>query len=283
MKKIPSKCKLFISQSMQHSTADIIKAERDEVLETLKTLYPNTEFELIEQCYVKDPESWNNKSPRELRWARLGRSIEMMAEAYLIVFVNNGIESSIAPGCKSEMTVAKEYLNEYKDEYQFCTLNDLKKEVENRKPTGPFLDNILQCVKYDTKKYDEYTTELINVIKPFLPDIDFTDYTINDTTDEWFIEFYNSDVVVRVSLEKAVLIADERYDFGRFYLFEVWDRMSSFSDDRQSQIIIRSIPTDNHRGIYVDHYTYTPGTHGTLFDALNEYVGLKRSDIKELN
>ena len=113
---LPETTRVFVSQAMQHSTPEKVHNERDGIMEKLKKLYPNNEFILIDQYDIQDPPEWESKSPRGIRWARLARSIDMMADADLIVFTNDALDYNqtgvLAPGCLSEHKVATEYHNE---------------------------------------------------------------------------------------------------------------------------------------------------------------------------
>lgn len=244
IKQLPKDCKLFISQSMQHSTAEKIKAERDHVLEMLKELYPNTNFTLIEQCYVKDPESWKDKNPRELRWARLGRSIEMMATANLIVFVDNGIDTDIAPGCKSELTVALEYQKEYPNDYFIMHEYQLEYELSYQK-APQFSQNIIECVKSDIDRYNKYWYALISVVKKHLPDIDLDDFLITDTENDWVLDYSSpGSISITASLDKCVLIDQPDYDDGEFFKFGI-EIPINVLDIESARIIIRSFYRDD--------------------------------------
>ena len=45
---LPETTKVFVSQAMQHSTPEKVHEERNEIMEKLKKLYPETNFILID-------------------------------------------------------------------------------------------------------------------------------------------------------------------------------------------------------------------------------------------
>lgn len=116
--------KLFISQSMQHSTPEEVMRVRERIFSIVKDAYPGETFELIDQYNVEDNPVWKDMDPRALRWTRLAHSIIMMGQADLIVFDDESLKGN-APGCNAEYAIAKEYHKEYPDSYQYTTVNEL--------------------------------------------------------------------------------------------------------------------------------------------------------------
>lgn len=278
---LPSKCNVFISQSMQHSSIEKFLRERQCVIASLKALYPDVEFNVIQQQDMKVPDDWKEKNPRALRWAQLGKSIEMMGEADLIVFVNDGIDTDIAPGCKSEYAVVINYFAEYPASYKWCTLSDLRDALtETTGQCDAFENNIIECVKVDIKKYSEYFQELVNIMRPLVPELDFNRFDINDNSTEWFVEYQHESLEIHAALNKCALIDDDDYDLGRFFVFMVEEYKEG---QPVSSITIRSINTDNHTGLYIDTSSYDDSSkYANIFEALMEYVELLAEDIEEL-
>jgi hypothetical protein len=255
---LPETTKVFVSQAMQHSTPEKVHAEREEIMEKLKKLYPNNEFILIDQYDIQDPPEWESKSPRGIRWARLARSIDMMADADLIVFTNNALNYNqtgiLAPGCMSEHTVASKYQNEYPNEYFIMYEYQLDYELTSI-DVPQFNDNIIECVKADIERYNRYWCELISVVKKHMPDIDLNDFLINDTVSNWVLEYSSGSMSIVVSLNKCVVTHDICYDGGTFFEFVVAFNPSYFvwKPTTPTEIIIKSYyidDTDNGIRVY---------------------------------
>ena len=147
--KLPETTQVFVSQAMQHSTPEKVHTERMQIIAKLQKLYPETNFILIDQYDIQDPPEWESKTPRGIRWARLARSIDMMADADLIVFTNDALDYNqtgiLAPGCLSEHTVASKYQNEYPNEYFIMYEYQLDYELINH-DLPQFNDNINESV-----------------------------------------------------------------------------------------------------------------------------------------
>lgn len=245
---LPETTKVFVSQSMQHSTPEKVHAERDSIMEKLKKLYPDNEFILIDQYDIKDPPEWESKSPRGIRWARLARSIDMMADADLIVFTYDAIDYNqtgvLAPGCLSEHKVATEYQNEYPNEYFIMYEYQLDYELECR-DVPQFTQNIIECVKADIEKYNRYWCKLISVVKKHMPDLDINDFLVNDSTNEWVLEYSSpGSMSILASLNKCVVIDEPDYDGGAFFEFIISIPMNA-PGTTSSSIIIRSYYYDD--------------------------------------
>ena len=91
--------KVFISQGMSNKSSEEIKAVRQEVKEDLhKRLH--TEIEIIDSFF--EDEIKNNK-PVFL----LGKAIQKLSEADLVVFVSNCWQ--MYRGCKIEYEICKQY------------------------------------------------------------------------------------------------------------------------------------------------------------------------------
>ena len=261
------KNKVFVSQAMQHATPDEVHKERDGIMSKLKQIYPEHEFELIEQYHVAEPAEWKDKTPRELRWARLARSIDMMSSADIIVFADSAMLSGIAPGCKAERTVATEYKNEYPDgEYHIINEWDLNKYIRE-KGLNPFYTNIMECVKYDTKMFVEYYEELINIVRRFIPLK--SDPTVNDTENCWYVEYVELPWYICAELSKCCIVDEEDYDNGEFFRF-VFEY--GYGVDETSKIVIKSYNNGQTKGIKVDEYKLSPDKTIpiALFESLKE-------------
>lgn len=255
---LPETTKVFVSQAMQHSTPEKVHAERDSIMEKLKKLYPENEFILIDQYDIKDPPEWESKSPRGIRWARLARSIDMMADADLIVFTNDALDYNqtglVAPGCMSEHTVAFRYQDEYPNEYSILYEYQLDYELDCR-DIPQFTQNIIECVKADIEKYNRYWCKLISVVKKHMPDLDINDFLIKDTSNSWVLEYSSNSMSIVASLSKCVVIDEPDYDGGEFFEFVVAINPSCFGwkPTTPTEIIIRSYYIDDRdNGIRVD-------------------------------
>lgn len=240
---LPKTTRVFVSQAMQHSTPEKVHAERDTIMEKLKKLYPNNEFILIDQYDIQDPPEWESKSPRGIRWARLARSIDMMADADLIVFTYDAIDYNqtgvIAPGCLSEHKVATEYQNEYPNEYFIMYEYQLDYELESRE-VPQFTQNIMECVKADIEKYNRYWCKLISVVKKHMPDINMNDFLINDTVSNWVLDYSSGSMSITASLNKCVVVDEPDYDGGAFFEFSIFIPMNDVPGTTDANIIIRS-------------------------------------------
>lgn len=245
---LPETTKVFVSQAMQHSTPEKVHAEREEIMEKLKKLYPDHEFVLIDQYDIQDPPEWKSKTPRGIRWARLARSIDMMADADLIVFTYDAIDYNqtgiLAPGCLSEHTVASKYQNEYPNEYFIMYEYQLDYELINH-DLPQFNDNIIECVKADIERYNRYWCKLISVVKNHMPDINLSDFLVNDSTNEWVLEYSSpGSMSILASLNKCVVIDEPDYDGGAFFEFIVSIPMNA-PGTSSAHITIRSYYYDD--------------------------------------
>lgn len=258
---LPETTRVFVSQAMQHSTPEKVHSERDGIMEKLKKLYPDNEFILIDQYDIKDPPEWESKSPRGIRWARLARSIDMMSEADLIVFTYDAIDYNqtgvLAPGCLSEHKVATEYQNEYPNEYFIMYEYQLDYELECR-DVPQFTQNIIECVKDDIEKYNRYWCKLISVVKKHMPDINLNDFLVNDSTNEWVLEYSSpGSMSILASLNKCVVIDEPDYDGGAFFEFIISIPMNA-PGTTSAHMIIRSYYYDDMvNGIRVHECTDT--------------------------
>ena len=262
------KNKVFVSQAMQHSTPEKVHAEREEIMEKLKKLYPNNEFILIDQYDIQDPPEWESKSPRGIRWARLGRSIEMMSHADIIVFTETALDGN-APGCASEFTVATRYRNEYPLEYYIIMEKELNDYLKKSDEASAFYRNIINCVDADIKEYDDYFNEIIAVLNEYIP-IDFKGAYVNDTDTEWYIERVFSPYYICAELSKCTVIDEADYDGGGFFKF-VFE--SGYEEKDTSRIIIKSFNDGTSKGLKVDEYYLTDSISSNdkkIFEALKE-------------
>lgn len=239
---LPETTKVFVSQAMQHSTPEKVHTERMEIMTKLQKLYPETNFILIDQYDIQDPPEWESKSPRGIRWARLARSIDMMADADLIVFTYDAIDYNqtgiLAPGCLSEHTVASKYQNEYPNEYFIMYEYQLDYELECR-DVPQFTQNIIECVKDDIERYNRYWCKLISVVKKHMPDINLSDFLVNDTSSNWVLEYSSGSMSICCSLNKCVVIDEPDYDGGAFFEFSIFIPIN-VPGTTDANIIIRS-------------------------------------------
>lgn len=260
--------KVFVSQAMQHSTSERVHKERDAIIDKLRRAYPNCTFELIDQYHVAEPVEWKSKSPRELRWARLGRSIEMMSHADIIVFTETALDGN-APGCASEFTVATRYRNEYPLEYYIIMEKELNDYLKKSDEASAFYRNIINCVDADIKEYDDYFNEIIAVLNEYIP-IDFKGAYVNDTDTEWYIERSFSPYYICAELSKCTVIDEADYDGGGFFKF-VFE--SGYEEKDTSRIIIKSFNDGTSKGLKVDEYYLTDSISSKdkkIFEALKE-------------
>lgn len=91
--------KLFISQPMANLTEEQIRKARQHAIEEIGKIYGEEEVEVIDSIITDETEG---KGPI---WF-LGKSIELMAEADLCVFLDGWAD---ARGCRVEHLVAEEY------------------------------------------------------------------------------------------------------------------------------------------------------------------------------
>lgn len=91
--------KLFISQPMAGLTEQQIRDARDNAVKAIEKIYGEEEVEVIDSIITDETEG---KAPL---WF-LGKSIELMAEADLCVFLDGWAD---ARGCRVEHLVAEEY------------------------------------------------------------------------------------------------------------------------------------------------------------------------------
>ena len=271
---LPETTKVFVSQAMQHSTPEKVHTERMQIIAKLQKLYPDTNFILIDQYDIQDPPEWESKTPRGIRWARLARSIDMMADADLIVFTYDAIDYNqtgiLAPGCMSEHTVASKYQNEYPNEYFIMYEYQLDYELETR-DVPQFTQNIIECVKADIEKYNRYWCKLIAIVKKHMPDINLSDFLINDTDSNWVLEYASGSMRIVTSLNKCVVTNEPDYDGGAFFEFSIFIPMN-VPGTTDANIIIRSYHYDDRdNGIRV--YSWTDSEFPIIkemFDELKE-------------
>jgi len=289
---LPETTKVFVSQAMQHSTPEKVHTERMEIMTKLQKLYPETNFILIDQYDIQDPPEWESKTPRGIRWARLARSIDMMADADLIVFTYDAIDYNqtgiLAPGCMSEHTVASKYQNEYPNEYFIMYEYQLDYELECR-DVPQFTQNIIECVKDDIEiynilvKYHRYWCKLISVVKKHMPDINLSDFLVNDTRTDWVLEYSSpGSMSICCSLNKCVVVDDLFVDGGAFFEFSIFIPMN-VPGTTDANIIIRSYYYDDRdNGIRV--YSRTDSEFPIIkemFDELKETCDLFRYNSLE--
>lgn len=273
--KLPETTQVFVSQAMQHSTPEKVHTERMQIIAKLQKLYPDTTFILIDQYDIQDPPEWESKTPRGIRWARLARSIDMMADADLIVFTYDAIDYNqtgiLAPGCLSEHTVASKYQNEYPNEYQIMYEYQLDYELECR-DVPQFTQNIIECVKDDIERYNRYWCKLISVVKKHMPDINLSDFMVNDTNTDWVLEYSSpGSMSIVASLNKRVVVDEPDYDGGAFFEFSIFIPMNA-PGTTDANIIIRSYYRDDlANGIRVYSWTGTDVPFvKDMFDELTE-------------
>lgn len=277
--------KVFVSQSMQHSTAEKVMKERQIIMCYLKTLYPGYDFTLINQYSLKDKEDWKDKSPRGRRWACLGRSIEMMADADLIVFMQDAIvPGSNAPGCSVEWAVAQEYMVEYPGEYSITTDKILRDEIHIRKNTikESFGTVLTHIIAVDFDKYYGYFRELINVVMEQNEWVKDNEFEWNDNNHTYYGDMVDDDFIISVELSKEFTTIDGAKDLGNMFAFTFESKPTE--PGVYSYITIRSIDTDEHTGLYIDTANFSDDDKQIhVFKALMDYVELKKEDIKEFN
>ena len=94
--------KVFISMPMRGKNMEEIVKTRSQIFEKVKDHFPESKLELLDQiieddCPFKDPDAgiWY-----------LGKSIEIMAEADVVVFAPNW---HLASGCRAEKFIAENY------------------------------------------------------------------------------------------------------------------------------------------------------------------------------
>ena len=273
---LPETTKVFVSQAMQHSTPEKVHTERMQIIAKLQKLYPETNFILIDQYDIQDPPEWESKTPRGIRWARLARSIDMMADADLIVFTYDAIDYNqtgiLAPGCLSEHTVASKYQNEYPNEYFIMYEYQLDYELETR-DVPQFTQNIIECVKDDIERYNRYWCKLISVVKKHMPDINLSDFLINDTRTNWVLEYSSpGSMSIVASLYKGVVVDEPDYDGGAFFEFSIFIPINDIPGTTDANIIIRSYYHDDMtNGIRVYSWTDTDvPIIKEMFDELKE-------------
>ena len=273
--KLPETTQVFVSQAMQHSTPEKVHTERMQIIAKLQKLYPDTNFILIDQYDIQDPPEWESKTPRGIRWARLARSIDMMADADLIVFTYDAIDYNqtgiLAPGCLSEHTVASKYQNEYPNEYFIMYEYQLDYELECR-DVPQFTQNIIECVKDDIERYNRYWCKLISVVKKHMPDINLSDFLVNDTSTKWVLEYSSGSMSIVASLSKCVVVDEPDYDGGAFFEFSIFIPMNDVPGTTDANIIIRSYYRDDLvNGIRVYSYTDSEVPYvKEMFDELTE-------------
>ena len=95
--------KIFISQPMKGKSVEEIAGERSNAISQLTEIYG--EFEIIE-CHFKDIDWDSDKTPVNEPVKFLSRSINLLAEADLVVFLSGWHE---ARGCRIEESIAHAY------------------------------------------------------------------------------------------------------------------------------------------------------------------------------
>lgn len=277
--------KVFVSQSMQHSTAEKVMKERQIILCYLMTLYPGYNFKLINQYSLKDKEEWKDKSLRGRRWACLGRSIEMMADADLIVFMQDAImPGSNAPGCSVEWQVAQAYMEEYPGDYSITTDKILRDEIHIRKNVVKESFNTIlnHIIAADFDKYYAFFRELISVVMEQTELVD-NEFEWNDNARVYYGDMVDDDYIISVELSKDFVLYDGTKDLGNIFAF-TFESKTTDPESANPYITIRSIDTDEHTGVYIDGSNFSDDDkHINVFKALTEYVELKKEDIKEFN
>ena len=248
------KNKVFVSQAMQHATPEQVHKERDQIMNNLKLVYPEHQFELIEQYHVAEPAEWKDKTPRALRWARLARSIVMMADADIIVFAESFM-NTYAAGCQAEHTVAMAYKAEYDtDEYYVIHANELERYIKG-KGLNPLQKNINNCIDADMKIFMDYYEELMSIVRKFIPVNEPT--AASDTENNWYVEFVNTPYYICAELSKQCLVDEEDYDNGEFFKF-VFEYEFGWKSDETSKIVIKSYNNGQTKGLKVDEYKLSP-------------------------
>lgn len=91
--------KVFISQLMNGRDLEMIALERKQIMEHVRKLYPDAE-EI--QSFFGHPDMDSKNTPLKM----LGMSLELMAEADLVVFADCW---SLGRGCKIEHDAALQY------------------------------------------------------------------------------------------------------------------------------------------------------------------------------
>lgn len=94
---------IFISQVMNNKTENEIKEERDAAIDRLKVLYKGTEFKILESYFKYE---WVNDNYKNKPLKFLSKSIDMMANADLVVFIGDWKN---ARGCRVEHLCAQSY------------------------------------------------------------------------------------------------------------------------------------------------------------------------------
>lgn len=95
--------KVFISQIMNGKTNEEILSERQLIMKTVETMYPNQDISFIDSFV---DEYQNDTIANKSLWY-LGRSVEKLSEANLAVFVNKCYMHT--RGCKIERDCCKLY------------------------------------------------------------------------------------------------------------------------------------------------------------------------------
>ena len=100
--------KLFISQSMTSREPQEVLAERWKIKQLIKFIYPNRDIELINQydCPEDMPTFTGYRSAGQQGVWLLGRSIQMMFDADIVVVWGNPLQSK---GMMSEYEVIRQY------------------------------------------------------------------------------------------------------------------------------------------------------------------------------
>lgn len=100
--------KIFISSPMHNRNYDDVDTLRKIVKEVYTERYKGRKVEIIDQFSIPDPPDFDKTHPTETakRLYRLGRSIQMMGDADLVVFADDWYRSK---GCHVELSVCENY------------------------------------------------------------------------------------------------------------------------------------------------------------------------------
>lgn len=99
--------KVFISQPMKDLSPEQIKAERERVIELLKSCYLDDEFEVIPSYFGDEFHKYFEEHPEvNVPLYYLAKSLELLAKADIAVFARGWKE---ARGCWLEFECAQRY------------------------------------------------------------------------------------------------------------------------------------------------------------------------------
>lgn len=96
--------KVFISQPMRDKTDEQIRAEREEAVKKIKSLYKNYDVEILDTVFDDNDINLESQSSRSMYY--LGKSIQYMRYADLVYFMKNWKDYR---GCRVEHYVAEQY------------------------------------------------------------------------------------------------------------------------------------------------------------------------------